>query len=122
MKRLVEFPLEDGTSFIVEVDEPEREGMENAAVGDVIEKAHQTIEKSLEKVKPTAQFILTQLRKLHETPDEIQVSFGLKLNADFGVVLAAAGLEANYSVTLKWVKEKVEKASIKVRSNSKTRK
>jgi len=30
----------------------------------------------------------------------------LKLNAETGVILAAAGLEANYSVTLKWVKEK----------------
>jgi hypothetical protein len=106
MKRLVEFPLEDGTSLIVEVDEPETGGVVKASRGDVLERAHQTMEKSLEKVKPAAQFILTQLRKLHETPDEIEVSFGLKLSAELGVVLAAASLEANYSVTLKWIKEK----------------
>jgi hypothetical protein len=116
MKRLVEFPLEDGTSLIVEVDEPDTGGVVQASRGDVIEKAHQTMEKSLEKVKPAAQFMLAQLRKLHDTPDEIQVSFGLKLSSDFGVVLAAVGLEANYSVTLKWVKEK---AAASVRSRTK---
>lgn len=105
MKRLVEFPLEDGTSMLVEVDEPEQDGLERVSRKDpgVIERAQQTLEKSLEKVKPAAQFILEKLRGLHDSPDEIEVTFGLKLNAGSGVILAA-GVEANYTVKLKWVK------------------
>lgn len=106
MKRLVEFPLEDGTTMMVEIEEPDTGGVVKASRSDVIEKAHETLEKSLEKVKPAAQFILAQLRKLHDAPDEIEVLFGLKLSAESGVILASTSLEANYSVTLKWVKEK----------------
>lgn len=107
MKRLVEFPLEDGTTMLVEIEEPDQGGLVKASrADDVIVKAQQTLEKSLEKVKPAAQVVIQQLRKLHDAPNEIQVTFGLKLSADAGAVLASAGAEANYTVTLKWVKEK----------------
>jgi hypothetical protein len=107
MKRLIEFPLEDGTSMLVEVDEPEQEGLERVSRHDpnVIERAQQTLEKSLDRVKPAAQYILEKLRELSDSPDEIEVQFGLKLNAGSGVILAA-GVEANYTVKLKWVKGK----------------
>jgi hypothetical protein len=106
MKQLVEFPLEDGTTLLVEINEAEDGGLVKASrAGDAIEKAQQTLEKSLEKVQPAAQFIIQQLRKLHDAPNEIQVVFGLKLNAEAGVVLASGSIEANYTVTLKWVKE-----------------
>jgi hypothetical protein len=112
MKRLIEFPLEDGSSILVEVDEPEQEGLERVSRKDpnVIERALQTFEKSLDGVKPAAQYILEKLRSLHDSPDEIEVQFGLKLNAGSGVILAA-GVEANYTVKLKWVKDNPAKKS-----------
>lgn len=107
MKRLIEFPLEDGTTMLVEIDEPDQGGLVKASRSDdVITKAQQTLEKSLEKVKPAAQLVIQKLRELHETPDEVQVSFGLKLSAEAGAVLASGSVEANYTVTLKWAKEK----------------
>ena len=107
MKRLVEFPLEDGTSLLVEVDEPEEDGLTKVSRHDpgVIERAQQTLEQSLDRVRPAAQYILEKLRALHDSPAEIEVQFGLKLNAVSGVILAA-GVEANYTVKLKWVKDK----------------
>lgn len=106
MKRLVEFPLEDGTTMLVEIDDPEQGGLVKASLSEKIAKAQQTLEKSLERVQPAAQFVIAQLRELHDAPDEVQVSFGLKLSADAGAVLASASAEANYTVTLKWVKER----------------
>lgn len=106
MKRLVEFPLEDGSTMLVEIEESELEGLERVSRGDVIERAQQTLEKSLEKIRPAAQFVLEKLRALHDSPDEIEVQFGIKLNAASGAVLAAAGIEANYLVRLKWNKDK----------------
>jgi hypothetical protein len=106
MKRLIEFPLEDGTTMLVEIDEPEQGGLVKASrTGEVIVKAQQTLEKALENVQPAAKFVIQQLRQLHDSPDEIQVAFGLKLSAEAGAVLAAAGAEANYTVTLKWNKQ-----------------
>lgn len=107
MKRLVEFPLEDGTSLLVEVEESDAEGLRRVSRQDpnLIERAQQTLEKSLERVKPTAQAILEKLRELQDAPDEVEVQFGLNLSAAAGIVLAS-GITANYTVKLKWVKNK----------------
>lgn len=103
MKRLIEFALDDNTSLLVEVDESELGGLvEASSPGEVIAKARVSFEEALDKVKPAANVIIKKLRSLHDQPDEIEVEFGLKLSAEAGAVLAAAGAEANYAVTLKW--------------------
>jgi len=56
-------------------------------------------------IRPAAQTIIQKLRALHDPPDEIEVEFGLKLNAQVGAFIAAAGTEANYKVTLTWKRE-----------------
>lgn len=107
MKRLIEFPLE-GTnqSIFVEVDDSETSGVVRASrVGDAIAKAQTTFEEAMERVKPAASAIIAKIRSLHDSPDEVEVQFGLKLSADCGAYVASAGMEANYTVTLKWKKE-----------------
>jgi hypothetical protein len=107
MKRLVEFPLEeDGTFMLVEVEETDQGGLVQASLSETIAKARITLEESLEKVKPAAKHIIRQIRKLPDPPDEVQVSFGLKLSAEAGAVLASASTEANYTVTLTWTRDK----------------
>lgn len=107
MKRLIEFPLKDGGTMIVEVDEPESAGgvVKASRPGEVAEKATQTLEEALDKIKPAAQSIITRLRGLHDEPDEVAVEFGIKLSAAAGAFVASAGVEANYKVSLKWVKK-----------------
>ncbi len=105
MKRLVQFPLEDGGVIWVEVDVPEGPGMVPAARGEVVERAQETFEVALDRVRPAAQAIIGKLRALHDPPDEIQVEFGLKLSAEAGALIAATGAEANYKVTLTWKRE-----------------
>lgn len=109
MKRLLEFTLEDGNTIWVEVDEPETPGgAARVSRNDqkTVEKANQSFETALDKVKPTANAVIAKLRSLVDAPDEISVEFGLKFSAEAGVVLASAGIEANYKVTLKWQKHK----------------
>lgn len=106
VKRLIEYPLKDGSSVMVEVDEPAEGGVERAArPGEMIEKAKQDFETVLERIKPIAAAVITALRDLSESPNEIGVEFGVKLSVAAGVVLASAGAEANYKVTLKWVRK-----------------
>jgi hypothetical protein len=107
MKHLIEFPLEDGSSILVEVDEAESAGgvVRAARPGEIAEKAGQTFEAAIDKVKPAAAAIIDKIRSLHDAPDEVEVQFGLKLNATAGAVVASAAMEANYSVTLKWKKK-----------------
>jgi hypothetical protein len=105
VKRLVEFPLENqpGT-LVVEIEEPEREGgMERAGRREeVTELARQSFESALEKMRPLAATVIGKLKGSIHVPAEIGVEFGLKLNAQAGVILAASGIEANFKVSLKW--------------------
>ncbi|HEY3135426.1 MAG TPA: CU044_2847 family protein [Blastocatellia bacterium] len=109
MKRLVEFPLDDGTAIIVEVDsaEPATARVRGASPIEVAEKAKQTFESSLERIKPVAAAIIAKLRELGDQPQEIGVEFGIKLSAAAGVVLASTGMEANFKVSLTWKRSNV---------------
>ena len=106
MKRLIEFPLEDGSTILVESNEPEPEaGIVRAARPvEVIVRASQTFEHAIDVVRPAAATILNKLRALHDQPDEIEVEFGLKINVEAGAFVASAGMDANYTVRLKWKK------------------
>lgn len=104
MKRLIEFPLEDGSFIMVETDSIETAGstVRGMHVSEVAEKARQTFETSLERIKPTAAAIIAKLRELSDQPEQVAVEFGVKLSAAAGVVLASSALEANFKVTLMW--------------------
>jgi Trypsin-co-occurring domain 1 len=105
VKRIVEFPLESGSTILVEVDEPvvidERIGLREK----IVEKAHQTFESALEKVKPVANIILAKVGSLNQPADEVEVKFGIKINAELGAIIASGNGEVNYEITLKWKKE-----------------
>jgi len=120
MKRLIEFPLADATFLLVEVDEPDSTDplVRAARPSEVVTRAQQTFEEALEKVKPAASIIIQKLRSLHDSPDEIEVEFGLKLTAEAGAVVATAGVEANYKVTLKWQKTIRSKKRSKAKANA----
>jgi hypothetical protein len=103
MKRLVEFPLEDGSAVIVEVDEPDEEGVRRAArAGEVAEKVTETFESALGKIKPAIKAVISKLRETGESPDEVDLEFGIKLGAKAGAFIASADAEANFKVSLKW--------------------
>jgi len=106
MKNLIEFPLEDGTTIIIEVESLESESgmIEAASPGEIVKKAKQTFENSLEKIQPALLSVVEKIRNLNfsQKPKEIEIQFGLKLTATSGVVIAAAGVEANFEIKLKW--------------------
>lgn len=105
MKQLVEFALAGGDVILVEVDapasaRPQMRGLANPQA--IVEKAKISFDQALDKLKPAASAIISKLRELAESPDEISVEFGIKLNAAAGAVIASAGVEANYTVRLLW--------------------
>ena len=106
MKRLVEFPSENGDVIMVETEDlgptngTTRRGLSSSAV---VECAQTSFEDALEKAQPIATGLIGRLRSIADSPDEVQVEFGLTLSANVGAVLVAAGSAgANYKVTLKW--------------------
>ena len=104
MKRYVEFPLQDGGSVLVEVEEAETAGgpVRASRGTDLPEKAQLTFEQALARVRPAAEAIIGRLRDLDDPPDQVGVEFGIKLSGTAGAIIASAGVEANYKVTLTW--------------------
>jgi hypothetical protein len=98
--RLVEFPLEDTTSVIVEVHEPE--GVVRAGAKEEIARAKQTLEEALGKVLPATKSVVEKVRAAAGKPNEIEISFGINLSTAVGAFIAAAGTEANFCVTMRW--------------------
>ena len=102
MKRLVEFPLEEGGSIVVELDEPETGGTVRAGREDTIEKARETFEDALNKVLPATKTVVERLRNMESRPDEVEVTFGVNLSTMAGAVIASASAAANFGVTVRW--------------------
>jgi hypothetical protein len=112
MKRLVEFPTQDGGAIVAEVEDlvpaagATRRGLSRSSV---VERAQTSFEDALDTAQPVASSLIGKLRDIADPPDEVQVEFGLSLSANVGAVLVAgASAGANYKVTLKWTKETSE--------------
>jgi hypothetical protein len=107
VSRLVEFPLEDGGTVVVEVsgagsaDGDVRRGWGDRDVR-VVEQAQQSFERAVQRVQPAVHGLLQQLRSLAETPDQVQVEFGLQLSAEVGAFVAGASSSGNFKVLLTW--------------------
>jgi hypothetical protein len=100
--------LDDGSPVVFEVEPHGRPTGPSpvSRFSDTLEKAGDSLEQSLDSVKRLATSVVQKLRQsAPEAPNEIQVSFGLKVVAELqAFAIAKASGEANYTVTLKWVK------------------
>lgn len=109
MKRLVEFPAENGEVILVEVDEAPRSGAVTRGLSPsaAIERARLTLEEALDKAQPVATALVNKLKQLE--PDEATIEFGLALSAEAGAILASTGSAVHYRVTLTWRKRENNK-------------
>jgi hypothetical protein len=106
VKRLVEFPLDQGGSILVEVDEPPAGpvtrglGKDRSAV--VVEEADKTFEAATAAITPAARSLIARLRSIEDAPDEVGIEFGVQLSAHTGAFIASVAAEANFRVSMTW--------------------
>jgi hypothetical protein len=100
--------LDDGSQVLFEVEEHGRPPGPSpvSRLSETLDKAGDSIEQSLDSVKHLAGIVVRKLREAApEAPNEIQVVFGLKVVAELqAFAIAKAAAEANYTITLKWIK------------------
>ena len=102
MRKLVEFPLEEGGSVFVEAESLGGEATRGMRPRELAGEASQTLEAALTRVQPAAVAIVDRLRALADAPDEIEVEFGITLSAELGAFVAKASGDANFRVSLRW--------------------
>ncbi|WP_196218095.1 CU044_2847 family protein [Streptomyces blattellae] len=102
MSYVIEVPVDGGESVRVEVSE-ETDGIVRVArPGQVAAVAQESLQQSLDRIRPVAAAVWEKLRHLPQTPDRVCVEFGIKLSAEAGVIVARGATEANFVVTLEW--------------------
>lgn len=71
---------------------------------DAIEKSQEAIEWALKSMRGMAKKTAKAIKEIPvtERPGTLAVSFGLKLTAEGGAVVAKAGVEAGINVTMTW--------------------
>lgn len=98
---LVRFPLAVGGSVVVELDE--RPGVAPAGHrSGVLREARITFEKAVGEVRDAAAAALAQFTEMTRAPDEVELKFGVKLDAEAGAVIARTGIHGQFEVKLKW--------------------
>jgi hypothetical protein len=112
MTRYIEFELIDGGTVIIEAEGEPTEGLVSASSpGEMVEKAKDTFDEAIEHVRGAAGVIVRKLRSLTDPPDEMEVTFGLKASGELGnIVVGKGGVEANYTVTMKWSRREAKKS------------
>lgn len=102
MSFLVQIPVEGGQLF-VEADAAELPGDLDLAAhlpGEVVAQAGQTLERSLDQLKPGITAMVRRLKMM--SPDAVTVEFGLVLGAEYGIVVAKGTGEVHFTVTMSW--------------------
>jgi hypothetical protein len=108
MSDLVEFALEDGSTVVVQVEQTPAASSGGTTRGlrdtpaQVGEKAATSFEGAVDRIRPIADALISRLRDLERSPDEIQVEFGMNLHAELGAFVAAASTDANFKLSLTW--------------------
>jgi NTP-dependent ternary system trypsin peptidase co-occuring protein len=107
-KTLVQAQTPDGGTISFAVDDatgvgPQRVTRENGAV---IAKLDEPLDQAIASARPATETIINTFRTL--SPDEINIEFGLNIDAQAGAVFAKAGIGAHFNITMKWTPASTE--------------
>lgn len=105
MKSIVEFPLKQGGSVLVEVDRsaagPTMRGL-GRDTPSLAERTDKTFEEATSAVIPAVHSLMARLSSIDNLPEEIGVEFGVQLSAQTGAFIAAVAAGANFKVSMTW--------------------
>ena len=106
MKQYQKYELPGGEVVFAEVEEPASLTGEVPASRpeELAGRAASSLEAALEKIKPIARAVVDRVADISASVNEVNVEFSVKLSGSVGLVLATVGSEANFKVSLKWVR------------------
>lgn len=109
MSKLEQFILPNGETVIIEVEDVKRTtGYKDvsASTNKVEREQNKHLKHTFAKIKPTVEALSSSLADLANDPDEVELSLGVKISADVGVIFASAGADATFNIKLKWKRAK----------------
>ena len=109
MKNLLQFSDSNGAEFYVEVEDSASEGITmRGGPGEesrsLVQNAGANFEKAISPLKSISNTIISGLKELVHSPDEVNIELGLKFSAKAGIIITSVDSEANLKIALKWKK------------------
>ncbi|MEV5605607.1 CU044_2847 family protein [Streptomyces sp. NPDC052299] len=100
MPEVVSFEGPDGASLQVEVPD-DAPGLERISrdSGEVV-RAGRRLEDALAQTRPALRSVMESVQALG--PDAYEIEFGMKFNAESGVVIAKTAIEGHFAVKVSW--------------------
>jgi hypothetical protein len=105
-KSLIEFEIDGGNMIIFEgVNDQKPDDLNFVALNDNADPtpAQKTLRQAIDTAKSAAELVFNSFKEMN-SPDEINLEFGIKMAAKSGVIIASAETEANFKISLKWKK------------------
>ena len=99
--RLTRFELDKGGSVLVEVDGSPYEDRVSRGQ-DIVNQVGLSFDRALGGVRDAAEAALGQFQQMTRRPDELEITFGVKLDAEVGAVIAKTGVGGQIEVKLTW--------------------
>jgi Trypsin-co-occurring domain 1 len=100
MDDIVRFETGTGGALLVEVED-DSFGIERCARTEKgVVEAVERLDEVMAKVRPAIREVIEALREL--APDEREIEFGVKLNAELGALIAKTSVDAHFVVRLAW--------------------
>jgi len=89
---------------VVLVDFAPRVGLKEVSLSpqDLVARSTVALDSAMVSIRDLSERITSATSDLARRPDEVEVEFGLKLDAAMGALIARAGGEAHLTVTLRW--------------------
>jgi hypothetical protein len=106
------FVVDEGAPILVEF--APKPGLREVSLSpaDLAEKSAKALDSAMNTIHQMARRVAATAKSLSiaERPSQIEVEFGLKLDAAAGAVVAQASTEASFNVKLTWEREETKRA------------
>jgi hypothetical protein len=100
MDNVIEFTLDDGTT--VAVESSRQDGSGQVGLRNGLLASAKTLREAMVPVTTAATQVMEGFCGLAQRPQEIEITFGVKLDGKLGGVIASANADAHLDVTLRW--------------------
>ena len=103
---------DEGEQPVVLVEFAPAPGLQRVALtpADVAERSREVLDSAMATIREMAHRICATIDGINQQPAEVQVKFGLKLEASAGAFIAKTSGEASINVTMTWRPGKTDHA------------
>ncbi len=104
------FTVDEGTATPILVDFKPGPGLHQTALApaDLAAKSAKALDAAMDTIRTMAQRVSTLPTSLPDEFNQVDVTFGVKLDAQAGALVAQASAEASFQVKLTWQRKPVK--------------